>query len=124
MRYGPCLATVTCTYSPALSKNQRIKKGRRGIYISQKAKAAEAQLHRELTKGLKDVRLDETKVYLDIRVHKTRTNTDAINFLDAIADVLKVVIKIDDRWFCIKSLDWVLAPKDPKIILKIYQPRT
>lgn len=125
MRYGPVLATVTCTYSPALSKNARLKRSFRGrLYIDAKAKAAEAVLNRELTKGLKGVRLRPEKLWLDITVYKTRVNTDAINFLDSMADVLKIVTGVDDRYYAVKSLDWVLAPKDPKIILKLYQPRT
>lgn len=53
---------------------------------------------------------------------KPRTNIDAINFIDAIADVLKRVIGVDDKWFSIKSLDWAVDAKNPYIIIKLYQP--
>ena len=55
-------------------------------------------------------------------VYKPRTNIDAINFIDAIADVLKDVIGVDDKWFSIKALDWEHDKVNPRIIVKIYQP--
>lgn len=123
MRYGPCLATVECSYSSALSKNARLAKSFRGkIYIKPEAKSAERTLLRELTKGLKGVTLRQDKVWIDVTVYKTRTNTDAVNFIDAICDVLKVVIKVDDRYFCIKSWDYEIDRINPRMILKLYQP--
>lgn len=123
MRYGPCLGTVLCTYSASLSKNARLAKSFRGkIYIKPEAKSAERVLLRELQKGLKGVMLYENKVWIDVKVYKTRTNTDAVNFIDAICDVLKVVIKVDDRYFCIKSWDYEIDRENPRMILKIYQP--
>lgn len=76
----------------------------------------------ELTIALKRVKMYNNKVYLDIFVCKPRTNIDAINFLDAIADVLKRVIGVDDKWFSIKSLDWIVDTKNPYIVVKLYQP--
>lgn len=76
----------------------------------------------ELTKALKGVKMYNNKVYLDIFVCKPRTNIDAINFLDAVADVLKRVINVDDKWYSIKSLDWKVDTKNPYIIVKLYQP--
>lgn len=123
MRYGPALATVQCTYSSALSKNARLKRSFRGrLYIDAKAKAAEAQLERELTTALKGIKWYQSKVYLDIYVFKSRTNTDALNFIDALADCLKRVILVDDKFYSIKSCDWELDRKNPRIILKLFQP--
>ncbi len=123
MRYGPCLATVSCTYSSALSKNARLAKSFRGrIYIKPEAKAAEKQLSKELTEGLKGVKIYVNRVYLDIMIHKPRNTVDAINFLDAVADVLKTVIGVDDKWYGIKAIDWTLDKANPRIVVKIYQP--
>ena len=83
MRYGPCIATITCTYNTALSKNARLKRSFRGrMYIAPAAKAAEAVLHRELTNGLKGCKLYQNRIYLSIDVHKSRNTVDAINFID------------------------------------------
>lgn len=123
MRYGPCLATVSCTYSSALSKNARLAKSFRGrIYIKPEAKAAEAVLHGELTQGLQGVKLYTNRIYLDLMIHKPRNTVDAINFLDAVADVLKKVIGVDDKWYSVKCIDWTLSKDDPKIVVKLYQP--
>lgn len=123
MRYGPCLATITCTYSPALSKNARLKRSFRGrLYIAAPAKAAEARLERELKTALKDIKFYQNKVFLDIYVVKTRVNSDALNFIDALADCLKRVIMVDDRYYGIKGLDYELNKAAPKIVLKLYQP--
>lgn len=123
MRYGPCLASVTCSYSSALSKNARLKRSFRGrMYIDPKAKAAERILEAELTKGLKGCKLYVNRVYLDIMVHKSRNTVDAINFLDAVADCLKRVCGVDDKWYSVKSLDWSLDKANPRIVVKIYQP--
>lgn len=123
MRYGPCLATVQCTYSSALSKNARLAKSFRGrIYIKPEAKAAEAQLSWELTSGLKGVKIYTNRVYIDLMVYKSRNTVDAINFLDAVADVLKKVIGVDDKWFSVKGIDWAMDKTNPRIIVKIYQP--
>lgn len=122
MRYGPCLATIHCTYSPALSKNARIAQGKRRFFIKPEAKAAEARLEREMRTALKGIKWYNQKVYLDIYVYKARTNTDAINFIDVLADCLKRVIMVDDRWFAIKSCDWELDRANPHIVLKLYQP--
>lgn len=53
---------------------------------------------------------------------KPRTNIDAINFLDAIADVLKKVTGVDDKWYSVKSIDWEVDTKNPYIVVKLYQP--
>src|SRR5258706_9109239 len=113
---------INCTYSPALSKNARIAQGKRRFFIKPEAKAAEARLEREMCTALKGLRWYNQKVYLDIYVYKSRTNTDAINFIDVLADCLKRVIMVDDRWFCIKSLDWELDRVNPRIVLRLYQP--
>lgn len=55
-------------------------------------------------------------------VYKSRNTVDAINFLDAVADVLKKVIGVDDKWYSVKSIDWDLDKLNPRIIVKIYQP--
>ena len=121
-KYGRCLKTILVTYNSNLSKNARIANRFKGFYIKPEAKAAEKTLHHELTLALKRVKFYNNKVYLDIFVMKPRTNIDAINFIDAIADVLKDVIQVDDKWFSIKSLDWAVDTKNPYITIKLYQP--
>lgn len=122
MQYGKCLAVAQCTYNSNLSKNARIANRFKGFYIKPAAKDAETQLLLELTKAFKGVKMYNNKIYLDIFVAKPRTNIDAINFIDAVADVVKKVIGVDDKWFSIKCLDWKVDTKNPYIVVKLYQP--
>lgn len=59
---------------------------------------------------------------MDVVVFKPRVDVDAINFVDAVADVLKRCIMVDDRYFSIKSWEWHLDRAEPRIIVKVYQP--
>ena len=121
MVYGKALGVATCTYNSALSKNQRFTIGRSRVYKNAKATAAENTLFHEL-RLLKKTKWYQNKIYMDVVVFKPRVDVDAVNFVDAIADVLKRVILVDDRYFSIKSWDWHLDRIDPRIIVKVYQP--
>lgn len=61
------------------------------------------------------------KVYLGIHVYKPDNRADAINFVDALADAVKVGLDVDDRWFCITRLDWSIDKDRPRIDLEIGQ---
>ena len=123
MSYGRCLATIHCTYNSNLSKNARLATRRGHFYVKDEAKAAEKTLHHEISLATKGLDFKQAKVYIDITVYKPHVNADAINFIDTIADVLKVVIGVDDRWFSIKKLDWHLDRTNPRIIVKLYQEK-
>ncbi len=121
--YGKPIVDFVATYDTYLSKNQRMRFTRRGsTYKPALSQAAEKVLHTEAVNALGRKKFYQNKVYLDITVYKSRTNVDAVNFIDVIADVLKVVIGVDDKFFCIKQLEWELDRKNPRIRIKIYQP--
>ncbi|MED3732536.1 hypothetical protein [Geobacillus stearothermophilus] len=63
----------------------------------------------------------EDKVWIDIFIQKPNHRFDAINFIDFICDAIKEAINVDDRWFCIRRVDWEIVKDDPKIFIGISQ---
>lgn len=61
------------------------------------------------------------KVWLDLFIQKPNHKGDAVNIIDLICDGVKVALGVDDRWFCIRRLDWEIAKKDPHICLGVGQ---
>lgn len=69
------------------------------------------------------VKFKHNKVWLDLCVQKPdHKSGDAINFVDRIADAVKKAIEIDDRWFCIRRLDWQIVKHEPMIFVGVGQP--
>lgn len=121
--YGKPVVDFVATYNTALSKNARRRWGRGArVYTPKLAQEAEATLTAELTKALGRKRFYQNKVYISMHVYKSRTNVDCINFLDAVADVTKVVIKVDDKYFSVKEIDWTVDRVHPRIHIQLYQP--
>jgi len=63
----------------------------------------------------------ENKVWLDIFVEKPTHQADAINVIDGLADAITKAIGIDDKWFSIYRLDWMINKENPKIWVTITQ---
>jgi len=63
----------------------------------------------------------EAKVYVDIFVQKSNHKGDAINVIDVVCDGIKDAIGVDDRWFCIKAVDWEIVKSDPRIFIGVGQ---
>lgn len=61
------------------------------------------------------------KVWLDFFVQKPTHKSDAINVVDLLCDALKDGLGVDDRWFCIRRLDWEIVKGDPQIYIGISQ---
>jgi hypothetical protein len=66
----------------------------------------------------------QNKIWIDLFVQKPHNKADAINVVDLVCDGIKVGLGIDDRWFCIRQLDWEIAKTDPQIFIKIFQRDT
>jgi len=41
--------------------------------------------------------------------------------VDLVCDAIKAAVDIDDRWFCIRRLDWEIVKINPQLFLKIGQ---
>jgi hypothetical protein len=66
-------------------------------------------------------RLVQAKVWIDLLIQKPNHKGDAVNVLDLVCDGLKAGLGIDDRWFCIRRLDWQIIKHDPKLIIGVGQ---
>lgn len=72
----------------------------------------------EITKH--NVKFLEKKVYIDVMIYKNGMHNDPINFLDGIADAVKLGIGTDDRYFS-GSWDWQIDKGDPHFEVVIRQ---
>lgn len=61
------------------------------------------------------------KVWIDLLVQKSNHKGDAINVIELVCDGIKEGLGVDDRWFCIRRLDWQIVKTDPQIIIGIGQ---
>lgn len=73
-----------------------------------------------IRQSVKD-RIVHNKVWIDIMVQKPDHRGDAVNVIDLVCDALKVAIGVDDRWFCIRRLDWEVVRTDPQLFIGIGQ---
>lgn len=111
-------------YDTRLSKNvmwaPRIVKGRfLGMYLRHADLIHTYELPARL--GLKRFICNpEQKVNVDILVVRPDMRADPANFIDAILDIVKRVIEIDDRWFAV-SLDWLLDKPTARIEVTVRQ---
>ncbi len=63
----------------------------------------------------------QNKVWIDILVQKPNNRGDAVNVIDLVCDGIKEGLGVDDKWFCIRRLDWEIVKKNPKIFIGIGQ---
>ena len=64
----------------------------------------------------------QDKVWISIFVQKPDMKSlDPINVVDLVCDGIKETLGVDDRWFCIKILDWQVVKENPQILIEIGQ---
>lgn len=61
------------------------------------------------------------KVWIAIFAQKPNHRGDAVNLIDLVCDAIKDAIGIDDRWFCLRQVDWQITKKEPEIYVEIGQ---
>lgn len=106
-----------------LLKNQYKKFSKNHVFISKESRDAgnlvSLKIKSELNK--QKIKFFHNKISIALHIQKPSTASDAINFLDSFADIIKKVLKIDDKWFEIHALTWAVVKTEPKIILYICQ---
>lgn len=117
---------IDIEWTGKLSKNVILGRGNFGkrFYMKQEARNLKEEigwLVRQQT-NKKNINFVNGKVWLDIFVQKpTAGSGDAINTLDLIADAISEAIGIDDKWFCVKAIDWEIKKQNPRIFIQIGQ---
>ena len=76
-----------------------------------------------LKSALRDRKIVQNKLWIDIFVEKASHRGDAVNMVDTVCDAVKVAANLDDRWFCIRQLDWSINKDDPQLIVGVGQEK-
>lgn len=67
------------------------------------------------------IKVCQNKVWLDFFIERPDFRGDAVNFVDSLCDAIKMGVGIDDRWFCVGTIDWRIVKVEPKIYIRIGQ---
>jgi hypothetical protein len=116
---------VSVPFSYNYSKNKIARasvnrQGRVSVHVNPISKSLCDNLAWDVKQALEGRTFRKDKIFLDIMVEKPDHRGDALNVLDLIADGIKAGIGIDDRYFAIQRLDWVIK-KNGRIIIGIIQ---
>lgn len=116
------LVRVNLPFTYSASKNAVHAVGRGGhIFNRSKSNAFRDQLVMLLRSALIGTKIFNNKVWVNIFVQKPDHKGDAVNVIDVVCDAVKVAIKLDDRWFSIRRLDWEVQKNDPQIFVGVSQ---
>jgi uncharacterized Zn finger protein (UPF0148 family) len=122
---GPvCLAWYTqiaVPFSYAGSKNHIYQMTGRHVTLRSESRAYRQAISLQLKAALRGTQLVQNKVWLSIFVQKPDHRGDAVNVVDLVCDAVKDAIGIDDRWFCIKRLDWEISKTEPSLYIGVGQ---
>lgn len=112
-------------FSYALSKNHLWSLGSEGhVFLRGESRKARAYLAGEVKKALCDVSIVQDKLWISLIVQKPDHRGDAINVIDLVADAIKDALPLDDRWYCIKGVDWQIIKQEPRLYIGIGQSST
>lgn len=117
---------ISIPFTGEISKNTILGRGDFGkrVFMKQGAKEKRAEIawlcKQEMIKN--NVVFYDGKVYLDIFVQKPTAGAgDALNVLDLISDAVQDGIGVNDKWFCVKSIDWEIKKENPRIYIQVIQ---
>ena len=71
--------------------------------------------------SLEGISVVQNKVWIDILAQKPNHKGDAINVVDLVCDAIQEGCGVDDRWFCIRHLDWEIVKSNPRLFIGIGQ---
>lgn len=119
------LLRIAVPFSYAASKNHIYAMGHRGHrYLRGESTAFRDSIILRVKEALNNREVFQAKLWIDILVQKTNHRGDAINVIDLVCDGLKSAVGIDDRWFCIRRLDWEIVKQSPQIFIGLTQEAT
>lgn len=116
---------VRLPYEPkAWTKNAEYGYGRDRVWISKDHRTAREHLGALIALAMRGRTVATNKLWLDILVERPNHSSDAINVLDGVADAVKSVIDLDDRWFAVRRLDWTVVPLGGQLYVALGQEHT
>lgn len=122
---GPYLlwqVSISMPFTYAASKNHLYTMRRSGhVALRRESRTFRDELTLRLRHALAGRTVAHNKLWIDILVQKPDHRGDAVNVVDMVCDAIKGAVPVDDRWFCLRRVDWEIAKHDPQIYLKIGQ---
>lgn len=116
------LSRVAVPFSWTASKNAIYSLNGRGhVAIRSEARAWRDVLIFKIREATKAQTIRQNKLWIDIFVQKNNNRGDAVNMVDLVCDAVKVAIDLDDRWFCIRRVDWEVVRQDGYIYVGVGQ---
>ena len=117
------LARVAVPFSYAASKNHIYAMRRSGhVALRRESKQMRQAIAVALRAALHCMPVVHNKVWIDILVQKPNHRGDAVNVVDLVCDATKDAIDgVDDRWFCIRRLDWEIVKDRPRLLVGVGQ---
>jgi hypothetical protein len=116
------MVRVSVPFTYRISKNALFGTTRRGhVYLREEARAARESVVWAIRRAMRDQRVANNKLWIDILVQKPNHKGDAVNVLDSVCDGIKKAIPLDDRWYCIRRIDWQIVKEDPRLFIGIGQ---
>ena len=109
-------------FSWSASKNAIYALRRKGhVALRREAREYRKTISDNFWLALRNHRIVQNKLWVDIFVEKSSHRGDAANVVDTVCDAIKVATGLDDRWFCIRRLDWSVNKDNPQIFIGIGQ---
>jgi len=116
------LVRISVPFSYATSKNHIYTLRRNGhIALRKESKNAKMGITHAIRTAVRNIRVANNKLWIDILVQKPNHKGDAINVIDLVCDAIKEAIPLDDRWYSIRRLDWEVVKSNPKLFIGIGQ---
>lgn len=111
---------IPFTYSA--SKNHIYSSRRIGhTFLRRESRSVRESIEAATRDGVAQLNVVQAKVYLDILVQKPDHLGDAVNVIDLVCDGVKRGLGVDDRWFCLRRVDWQIAKDDPQLVIGVSQ---
>jgi hypothetical protein len=116
------LVRIAIPFTYATSKNHIYTLRRAGhVALRREARAKRAEITAKIRRALEGKRIAHNKLWIDILVQKPDHRGDAVNVVDLVCDAIKDAVPVDDRWFCIRRLDWEIAKEEPRLYVGLGQ---
>lgn len=113
---------VGVPFSWAGSKNHIFSSTSRGhVFMRDESRYMRTLLTEKVAEAVASAPLVQNKLWIDIFVQKPRQNGDAVNFVDMVCDAVKDALPLDDRWYCLRAVDWQIAKQDPMLFVGVGQ---
>jgi hypothetical protein len=113
---------IAVPFTYAASKNHIYTSRASGhISLRKEANQMRAAIGLSVKQALSGRPIKQNKLWVDIFVQKPNHKGDAVNVVDLVCDAIKAVIPVDDRWFCLRGVDWQITKSNPMIYIGIGQ---